>query len=64
MNSPKFKFEKLRTPQERKLSRQEQAAQQQLLEDDFSELRDCGYFACKPACATPLASIKVRITGI
>ena len=31
------------------------------MEDDYSELRDCGYFACKPACAQPLASIKVFV---
>ena len=31
------------------------------LEDDFSELMDCGYLACKPRCAQPLASIKVFV---
>lgn len=31
------------------------------LEDDFSSLMDCGYLACKPQCAQPLASIKVFV---
>ena len=41
---------------ERRVSKADQAEE---MEEDYADLRDCGYFGCKPAAAKPLASIKV-----
>ena len=43
---------------ERRVSKQAEAEE---LEEDYSDLQDCGYLACKPACAASLASIKVFV---
>ena len=45
---------------ERRASKADQVEATEL-EEDYAELRDCGYWACKPACARPLASIKVFV---
>jgi len=45
--------------QERRSSKPEQEEESD--SDEYNNLRECGYLACKPECAQPLASIKLFV---
>lgn len=53
--------EYLQSMREQLKERRVSVEEQEEVEDDYSTLRDCGYMACKPHCAQPLASIKVFV---